>query len=132
MKRKLLILLIICLIPLFALSSEEVITNEEAKIESVQTFMEMYNIENTHSENKDVKVIIYYYPLYKQLRIVYESPYDSYSYDDAVVSLKYCLEEFTIKSGYYHYGRYRDDEERSFKRNNKNYTRVVSYVNLWK
>lgn len=132
MKRKILILLIICLIPLFTLSSEEVITNEEAKIESIQTFMEMYNVENTHSENKDVKVIIYYYPLYKQLRIVYESPYDSYSYDDAVVSLKYCLEEFTIKSGYYHYGRYRVDEEHSFKRNNKNYTRVVSYVNLWK
>ena len=132
MKRKLLILLIICLIPLFTLSSEEVITNDEAKIESVQTFMEMHNIENTHSENKDVKVIIYYYPLYKQLRIVYESPYNSYSYDDAIVSLKYCLEEFTIKSGYYHYGRYRADEEHSFKRNNKNYTRVTSYVNLWK
>ena len=67
MKRKLLILLIICLIPLFTLSSEEVITNDEAKIESVQTFMEMYNIENTHSENKDVKVIIYYYPLFKSM-----------------------------------------------------------------
>ena len=132
MKRKLLILLIICLLPLFTLSSEEVITNEEAEIESIQTFMEMYNVENTHSENKDVKVIIYYFPLYKQLRIVYESPYDSYSYADAIVSLKYCLEDFTIKSGYYHYGRYRDDEEHSFKRNNKNYTIVTSYVNLWK
>lgn len=132
MKRKLLILLIIWLIPLFTLFSEEAITNEEAKTESIQTFMETYNVKNTHSKNKDVKVIIYYYPLYKQLRIVYESPYDSYSYVDAVVSLKYCLEEFTIKSGYYHYGRYRADEEHSFKRNNKNYTRVTSYVNLWK
>lgn len=132
MKRKVLILLIIWLIPLFILSSEEVITNEEAKIESIQTSIEVYKIQNTYSENKDVKVIIYYYPLFKQLRIVYESPYDSYNYADAVVSLKYCLEDFTIKSGYYHYGRYRDDEEHSFKRNNKNYTRVTSYVNLWK
>ena len=132
MKRKILILLIIWLIPLFTLSSEEVITNEEAKIESAKTLIEMYKVKNTYSEHNTVKVIIYYYPLTKQARIVYEDEFEIFDYSDAVVSLKYCLEEFTKQIGCYHYGRYRDDEEHSFKRNNKNYTRVISYVNLWK
>ena len=132
MKRKLLILLIIWLIPLFASFSEEVITNKEAKIESIQTFMETYKVKNTYSKHDTVKVIIYYYPLTKQARIIYEDEFEVFDYSDAVVSLKRCLEEFTKQIGCYHYGRYRDDEEHSFKRNNKNYTRVTSYVNLWK
>ena len=132
MKRKLLILLIILLIPLFASFSEEVITNKEAEIESIQTFMETYKVKNTYSEHDTVKVIIYYYPLTKQARIIYEDEFEVFDYSDAVVSLKRCLEEFTKQIGCYHYGRYRDDEEHSFKRNNKNYTRVTSYVNLWK
>ena len=132
MKRKLLILLITLLISLFTLHSEEVINNEEDKIESLQTSIEVYKIQNTYSEHDTVKVTIYYYPLTKQARIVYEDEFEIFDYSDAVVSLKYCLEEFTKQIGCYHYGRYRDDEEHSFKRNNKNYTRVTSYVNLWK
>ena len=134
MKKYFLFTLIFIIFSFISLDCEETTLKqpEEYNVLDHQLEFEIYEIENTHSENKDVKVVIYYYPLYKQLRIVYESPYDSYSYDDAIVSLKYCLEEFTIKSGYYHYGRYRADEEHSFKRNNKNYTRVTSYVNLWK
>ena len=60
MKRKLLILLITLLISLFTLHSEEVINNEEEKIESLQTSIEMYKIQNTYSEHDTVKVIIYY------------------------------------------------------------------------
>ena len=89
MKRKILILLIIWLIPLFTLSSEEVITNEEAKIESAKTLIEMYKVKNTYSEHNTVKVIIYYYPLTKQARIVYEDEFEIFDYSDAVVSLKY-------------------------------------------
>ena len=131
MKRKLLILLIIWLIPLFTLSSEEVITNKEAKIESMQTFMETYKVKNTYSEHDTVKVIIYYYPLTKQARIIYEDEFEVFDYSDAVVSLKRCLEEFTKQIGCYHYCRYRDDEEHSFKRNNKKYTRIISFVNFY-
>lgn len=131
MKRKLLILLIICLIPLFILSSEEVITNKEAKIESMQTFMETHKVKNTYSEHDTVKVIIYYYPLTKQARIIYEDEFEVFDYSDAVVSLKRCLEEFTKQIGCYHYYRYRDDEEHSFKRNNKKYTRIISFVNFY-
>ena len=130
MKRKLL-LLIICLLPLFTLSSEEVITNKEAKIESMQTFMETYKVKNTYSEHDTVKVIIYYYPLTKQARILYEDEFELFDYSDAVVSLKRCLEEFTKQIGCYHYCRYRDDEEHSFKRNNKKYTRIISFVNFY-
>ena len=131
MKRKLLILLIICLLPLFTLSSEEVITNKEAKIESMQTFMETYKVKNTYSEHDTVKVIIYYYPLTKQARIIYEDEFEVFDYLDAVVSLKRCLEEFTKQIGCYHYCRYRDNEEHSFKRNNKKYTRIISFVNFY-
>lgn len=131
MKRKLLILLIICLLPLFTLSSEEVITNKEAKIESTQTSIEVHKIQNTYSEHDTVKVTIYYYPLTKQARIIYEDEFEIFDYSDAVVSLKRCLEEFTKQIGCYHYCRYRDDEEHSFKRNNKKYTRVISYVNFY-
>ena len=132
MKRKLLMLLIVCLIPLFTLASEEVIANKEIETESIQTYMEAHEIKITYSEHDTVKITIYYYPLTKQARIIYEDYFEAFDYSDAVVSLKRCLEEFTKQIGCYHYGRYRDDEEHSFKRNNKNYTRVTSYVNLWK
>lgn len=127
MKRKLLILLIIWLLPLFALSGEEVIINKEAKIESTQTSIEVYKIQNTYSEHDTVKVTIYYYPLTKQARIVYDDNYEVFDYLDATVSLKFCLEEFTKQIGYKHY---RDDEERNFKFKNKKYTRIVSFVNF--
>ena len=130
MKIKLLILLITLLMPLFTLSSEEVITNEEAKIESIQTFMEVYKIQNTHSEHKTVRVTIYYYPLTKQARIIYDDDFEVFDYSDAIVSLKRCLEDFTKQIGYYHYERYRADEERNFKFNNKKYTRIISFVNF--
>ena len=130
MKRKLLILLIIWLLPLFALSGEEVITNKEAKIESTQTSIEVYNIQNTYSEHDTVKVTIYYYPLTKQARIVYDDNYEVFDYLDAAVSLKSCLEEFTKQIGYKHYKHYRSDEERNFKFKNKKYTRIVSFVNF--
>jgi hypothetical protein len=128
MKRKLLILLITLLMPLFTLSSEEAITNKEAKIESIQTFMEVYKIQNTHSEHKTVRVTIYYYPLTKQARIIYDDDFEVFDYSDAIVSLKRCLEEFTKQIGCYHYKRYRDDEEQNFKFNNKKYTRIISFV----
>ena len=130
MKRKILILLIICLIPLFTLSGEEVITNKEAKTESIQTFMEVYKMQNTYSEHSTVKVTIYYYPLTKQARIIYDDDFELFDYLDAVVSLKRCLEEFTKQIGCYHYDRYRDDEERNFKFNNKKYTRIISFINF--
>ena len=130
MKRKLLILLIAWLLPLFTLSGEEVITNKEAKIESTQTSIEVYKIQNTYSEHDTVKVTIYYYPLTKQARIVYDDNYEVFDYLDAAVSLKSCLEEFTKQIGYKHYKHCRGDEERNFKFKNKKYTRIVSFVNF--
>ena len=132
MKRKSLILLIAWLLPLFTLSGGELITNKEAKIESTQTSIEVYKIQNTYSEHDTVKVTIYYYPLTKQARIIYEDYFEVFDYSDAIVSLKRCLEEFTKQIGYYHYERYRDDEERNFKFNNKKYTRITSFVNFYK
>ena len=128
MKRKLLILLITCLLPLLTLSSEELITNKEAKIESIQTFMETYKVKNTYSKHDTVKVIIYYYPLTKQARIIYDDEFETFDYSDAAVSLKCCLEEFTKQIGYKHY---RDDDERNFKFKNKKYTRIISFVNFY-
>ena len=119
MKRKLLILLITLLISLFTLHSEEVINNEEEKIESLQTSIEVYKIQNTYSEHDTVKVIIYYYPLTKQARIIYDDEFEVFDYSDAAVSLKCCLEEFTKQIGYKHYKHYRDDDERNFKFKNK-------------
>lgn len=130
MKRKLLILLIMWLLPLFTSSSEEVIINKEAKIESTQTSIEVYKIQNTYSEHDTVKVTIYYYPLTKQARIVYDDNYEVFDYLDATVSLKFCLEEFTKQIGYKYYKHYRDDEEQNFKFKNKKYTRIVSFVNF--
>lgn len=132
MKRKSLILLIAWLLPLFTLSGGELITNKEAKIESTQTSIEVYKIQNTYSEHDTVKVTIYYYPLTKQARIIYEDYFEVFDYSDAIVSLKRCLEEFTKQIGCYHYERYRDDEERNFKFNNKKYTRITSFVNFYK
>ena len=104
MKRKLLILLIVLLLPLFTSSGEEVITNKEAKIESTQTSIEVYKLQNTYSEHDTVKVTIYYYyPLTKKARIVYDDNYEVFDYLDAAVSLKSCLEEFTKQIGYKHY-----------------------------
>ena len=132
MKRKLLILLIVLLLlPLFTSSGEEVITNKEAKIESTQTSIEVYKIQNTYSEHDTVKITIYYYPFVKQARIIYDDDFEVFDYSDAVVSLKRCLEEFTKQIGYYHYERYRDDEERSFKFYNKTYTRIISFINFY-
>lgn len=132
MKRKSLILLIAWLLPLFTLSGGELITNKEAKIESTQTSIEVYKIQNTYSEHDTVKITIYYYPLTKQARIIYEDYFEVFDYSDAIVSLKRCLEEFTKQIGCYHYERYRDDEERNFKFNNKKYTRITSFVNFYK
>ena len=92
MKRNLIMILIICLIPLFILTGEEVITNKEIKTESVQTFTEAHEIKNTYSEHDTVKVTIYYYPLTKQARIIYEDYFEVFDYSDAIVSLKRCLE----------------------------------------
>ena len=131
MKRKLLMLLIVCLIPLFTLASEEVIANEKIETESIQTFMEAHEIQITYSKHDTVKITIYYYPLTKQARIIYEDYFEVFDYSDAVVSLKRCLEEFTKQIGCYHYERYRDDEERNFKFNNKKYTRITSFVNFY-
>ena len=130
MKRKSLILLIAWLLPLFTLSGGELITNKEAKIESTQISIEVYKIQNTYSEHDTVKVTIYYYPLTKQARIVYDDNYEVFDYLDAAVSLKSCLEEFTKQIGYKHYNHYRGDEERNFKFKNKKYTRIVSFVNF--
>ena len=125
MKRKLLILLITLLISLFTLHSEE------EKIESLKTYIEVYKIQNTYSEHDTVKVIIYYYPLTKQARIIYDDEFEVFDYSDAAVSLKCCLEEFTKQIGYKHYKHYRDDDERNFKFKNKKYTRIISFVNFY-
>ena len=63
----------------------------------------MYKIQNTYSEHDTVKVTIYYYPLTKQARIVYDDNYEVFDYLDATVSLKFCLEEFTKQIDYKHY-----------------------------
>lgn len=126
MKRKLLILLVM-LLPLFTLFGEEVTTNEKA---SIETFMKTYEIQNTYSDHDTVKVTIYYYTVTKQARVIYVDETSMFDYSDAVVSLKYCLEEFTKQIGYYHYKRYRGDEEQNFKYNNKKYTRIISFVNF--
>ena len=126
MKRKLLILLTM-LLPLFTLYGEEVTTNEKA---SIETFMKTYEIQNTYSDHDTVKVTIYYYTVTKQARVIYVDETSMFDYSDAVVSLKYCLEDFTKQIGCYHYKRYRDDEEQNFKFNNKKYTRIISFVNF--
>ena len=105
---------------------------DEYVVDEDKLGFEIYKINDTHSELKNTTVTIYFYPVYKQVRIVYETDYDLFTEDDAVVSLKRCLEDFTIRAGYYHYTRYRDDEEHSFKRNGKKYTRLISYVLLSK
>lgn len=127
MKRKLVILLITLLLPLFTLYGEEVTTNEKALIE---TFMKTYEIQNTYSDHDTVKVTIYYYTVTKQARVIYVDESSMFDYSDAVVSLKRCLEEFTKQIGCYHYKRYRDDEEQNFKYNDKKYTRIISFVNF--
>lgn len=126
MKRKLLILLTM-LLPLFTLYGEEVTTNEKATIE---TFIKVYEIQNTYSEHDTVKITIHYFPITKQARVFYVDESSMFDYSDAVVSLKRCLEEFTKQIGCYHYKRYRDDEEQNFKFANKKYTRIISYVNF--
>lgn len=126
MKRKLLILLTM-LLSLFTLSGEEVTTNEKT---SIETFMKIYEIQNTYSDHDTVKVTIYYYTVTKQARVIYVDETSMFDYSDAVVSLKYCLEDFTKQIGCYHYKRYRDDEEQNFKFNNKKYTRIISFVNF--
>lgn len=126
MKRKLL-LLITLLLPLCTLYGEEVTANEKATIE---TFIKVYEIQNTYSEHDTVKITIHYFPITKQARVFYVDESSMFDYSDAVVSLKRCLEEFTKQIGCYHYKRYRDDEEQNFKFNNKKYTRIISYVNF--
>ena len=115
------------LLPLFTLFGEEVTTNEKA---SIETFMKTYEIQNTYSDHDTVKVTIYYYTVTKQARVIYVDETSMFDYLDAVVSLKYCLEDFTKQIGCYHYKRYRDDEEQNFKFNNKKYTRIISFVNF--
>lgn len=116
MKRKLLILLITLLLPLCTLYGEEVTANEKATIE---TFIKVYEIQNTYSEHDTVKITIHYFPITKQARVFYVDDSNMFDYSDAVVSLKRCLEEFTKQIGCYHYKRYRDDEEQNFKFDNK-------------
>ena len=132
MKKYFLFTLFFIIFSFASLNCQETITNKEAKVESMQTFMEVYKIQNTHSEHNTVKVTIYYYPLTKQARIIYDDDFEVFDYLDAVVSLKCCLEDFTKQIGCYHYERYRDDEERNFKFNNKKYTRIISFINFSK
>ena len=127
MKRKLLVLLITLLIPLYALSGEKATVNERT---SIETFIKVYEIQNTYSEHDTVKVTIHYFPITKQARVFYVDDSNMFDYSDTIVSLKRCLEEFTKQIGCYHYERYRDDEEQNFKFNNKKYTRIISYVNF--
>ena len=116
------------LLAVFSIDNSKEIKNSEALTDNVKTLIETYKVEDTHSEHKTASVTIHYYPLTKQARIVYTDNFDVFDYDDAIVSLKRCLEDFTKKINCYHYTRYRDDEERNFKINNKKYTRVISYV----
>ena len=127
MKRKLLILLITLLLPLCTLYGKEATTNEKTTIE---TFIKVYEIQNTYSEHDTVKITIHYFPITKHARVFYVDESSMFDYSDAVVSLKRCLEEFTKQIGCYHYKRYHDDEEQNFKFDNKKYTRIISYVNF--
>ena len=132
MKTKLSILfLLIFTFLTMELSAKDVIKNKNAKVENIQILMEVYEIKNTYSDSENVKVTIYYYPLTKQARIIYDIDYELFDYSDAIVSLKRCLEDFTKKIGCYHYKRYRPDEERYFKLNDKKYTRIISFVNFY-
>ena len=126
------LIFIITLSSLIASGTDNPKNPEEYAIEEDQLGFEIYKIEKTYSEIKDTNVTVFFYPVYKQVRIVYETDYDLFTTDDAVVSLKRCLEDFTVRAGYYHYSRYKPDEEHSFKRNGKKYTRVISYVLLSK
>ena len=128
MKKLFFVFLLFLLCEIFTFSSNISKNKRNDEFDKYELEFEFYKIENTHSELKDASVVIYYYPFYKQIRAVYEIETDLYNYEDALISLKYCIEDFSNKNGFYHYFRYRPDDKHSFKRDGKNYTRVISYV----
>lgn len=119
---------------LFSQTNNDVeISNKTAKIESTQTFVEVYRFDSDeiYSASKTDKMVIYYYPLTKQARIVYDELYENYNYLDTFVALNNTIKSFTKKIECYYFERYRNDEERYFKLDNKNYVRIIAFVNFY-
>lgn len=139
MKNKSLLLLIlvtffISINLLFSQTNNDVeITNKNAKIESTQTLIEVYQIDSDeiYSDSNTDKMIIYYYPVTKQARVIYDELYETYNYLDAFVALNKTLKSFTKKIKCYHFERSRNDEVHYCKLNDKDYVRIIAFINFY-
>ena len=99
-------------------------------------FIEEYDIKETHSSIKTVKVTIRYETTFHQVRIIYQCDYNLYDGVDAYESTRDCLIDFMKEHDYKHYHDLKKPEESHRKIEVNGKTKYVSkymrYVKMYK
>ncbi len=102
---------------------------------SVDKYLEVEEtiIKLNDSEIKSGEIKILYYPVYKEVRIIFKCSLNTYKEDIALCTIRDNLIYFTTKKGFYHYTRLEDDVVKFNKDENgittANYT---THVKLYK
>lgn len=90
--------------------------NGENKFEQLPTFSidEYLEVEeiiiklnNPEIQNGEIKIL--YYPVYKEVRIIFKCTFNTYKEDIALCIIRDNLIDFTTKKGFYHYTRLEND-----------------------
>lgn len=113
MKKYIVFLLIICFISPFLFP--QTMNNGENK-EEIKTFdvKDLINVEMKFYDNvienvSESKLILYYYSMYKEVRIQFSCPYNRYNEGDAIIAIRDIMLDFIKEKGFYHYSRLAND-----------------------
>lgn len=98
----------------------------ENKIGEIRSFntkdlmtVETKNFENVIKNVPESKLLLSYYPTYKEVRIVLSCPYNKYDEGETIIAIRNIMLDFIEEKGFYHFSglnedviKYKKDENR--------------------
>lgn len=106
----------------------------ENKIGEIRTFdsKDLMIVETKYFENviKNVpesKLLLSYYPTYKEVRIVLSCPYNKYDEGETIIAIRNIMLDFIEEKGFYHYSRL-DEDIIKFKKDEKGIVWIYYFV----
>lgn len=106
----------------------------ENKIGEIRTFdskdlmtVETKNFENVIKNVPESKLLLSYYPTYKEVRIVLSCPYNKYDEGETIIAIRNIMLDFIEEKGFYHYSRL-DEDIIKFKKDEKGIVWIDYFV----
>ena len=91
--------------------------------------VETKNFENVIKNVPESKLLLSYYPTYKEVRIVLSCPYNKYDEGETIIAIRNIMLDFIEEKGFYHYSRL-DEDIIKFKKDEKDIVWIDYFVHM--